>query len=108
MSGTSHDRHLSSAHNLAIAIFAPLNLVAPEGAVLRRCWLLVDRRVRTPLTYSSSHTSSHITSLRMKTHAAAEVSDEDFAHRAERWPRDTPDTKEAYHIREIFDGEYFT
>ncbi|THH01241.1 hypothetical protein EW026_g1408 [Hermanssonia centrifuga] len=40
----------------------------------------------------------------MKTHAAAEVSDEDFAHRAERWPRDTPDTKEAYHIREIFDG----
>ncbi|PSR74180.1 hypothetical protein PHLCEN_2v10136 [Hermanssonia centrifuga] len=42
----------------------------------------------------------------MKTHAAAEVSDEDFAHRAERWPRDTPDTKEAYHIREIFDDGY--
>ncbi|KIP09072.1 hypothetical protein PHLGIDRAFT_23108 [Phlebiopsis gigantea 11061_1 CR5-6] len=40
----------------------------------------------------------------MKDHAAAEVSDEAFAARAARWPRDTPDTKEAYHIREIFDS----
>ena len=41
----------------------------------------------------------------MKDHAAAEVSDEDFARRAERWPHDTPDTKEAYYIRDIFDSE---
>lgn len=41
----------------------------------------------------------------MKSQSAQEVSDEDFAKRAERWPHDTPDTKEAYWIREIFDGE---
>ncbi|KAK7043595.1 asparagine synthetase [Paramarasmius palmivorus] len=40
----------------------------------------------------------------MKDHAAAVVSDEQFEKRAERWPEDTPDTKEAYYIREIFDG----
>ncbi|KAI0079965.1 glutamine-hydrolyzing asparagine synthase [Panus rudis PR-1116 ss-1] len=40
----------------------------------------------------------------MKDHAASVVSDEDFAKRAERWPKDTPDTKEAYWIREIFDS----
>ena len=40
----------------------------------------------------------------MKDQAAQSVSDEDFAARAERWPRDTPDTKEAYYIRDIFDG----
>lgn len=44
----------------------------------------------------------------MKDQAATEVSDEDFARRAERWPRDTPDTKEAYWIREIFDGASFS
>lgn len=32
------------------------------------------------------------------------VSDEDFARRSERWPEGTPDTKEAYYIRDIFDG----
>ncbi|OCH95018.1 glutamine-hydrolyzing asparagine synthase [Obba rivulosa] len=40
----------------------------------------------------------------MKDQAASVVSDEAFAKRAERWPEDTPDTKEAYYIREIFDG----
>lgn len=40
----------------------------------------------------------------MKDHAAAVVSDEAFAQRAERWRIDTPDTKEAYFIREIFEG----
>ena len=40
----------------------------------------------------------------MKDHAAQVVSDEAFAARAERWPRDTPDTKEAYYIREVFDS----
>ena len=41
---------------------------------------------------------------RIKDHAASIVSDEDFAKRAERWPEDAPDTKEAYFIRDIFDG----
>ena len=40
----------------------------------------------------------------MKDCAAATVSDEAFAQRAERYPVDTPDTKEAYWIREIFEG----
>lgn len=40
----------------------------------------------------------------MKDHADEVVSDEAFAQRAERWPTDTPDTKEAYFIREVFEG----
>ena len=40
----------------------------------------------------------------MKDHAAAVVSDEAFAKRAERWPENTPDTKEGYFIRDIFDS----
>ncbi|KAH6918666.1 glutamine-hydrolyzing asparagine synthase [Coprinopsis sp. MPI-PUGE-AT-0042] len=39
----------------------------------------------------------------MKEHAAEIVTDEQFETRAERWPKDTPDTKEAYYIRQIFD-----
>ena len=42
----------------------------------------------------------------MKDHAANEVSDEDFARRHERWPHDTPDTKEAYYIRDVFDSKF--
>ena len=42
---------------------------------------------------------------RMKDHAAAVISDEEFAAVAERWPENTPDTKEAYLIRQIFDGK---
>ncbi|KAL7283497.1 hypothetical protein ACG7TL_002930 [Trametes sanguinea] len=40
----------------------------------------------------------------MKDHAASVVSDEAFAKRAERWPENTPDTKEGYFIRDIFDS----
>lgn len=43
----------------------------------------------------------------MKAHAEATVSDVDFAKRAERWPVDTPDTKEGYYIREIFESKFF-
>lgn len=43
--------------------------------------------------------------FRIKDHAEAVVSDDDFAKRAERWPDSTPDTKEAYLIRQLFDGE---
>ena len=40
----------------------------------------------------------------MKEHAAAVVSDEKFNERATRFPENTPDTKEGYFIREIFDS----
>lgn len=40
----------------------------------------------------------------MKEQADTAISDETFAKRQERWPIDTPDTKEAYYIREIFDS----
>ena len=42
----------------------------------------------------------------MKNHAAEVVSDEAFAKRAEKWTADVPDTKEAYFIRDIFDGKF--
>ncbi|OXC65248.1 asparagine synthase (glutamine-hydrolyzing) [Cryptococcus neoformans] len=44
----------------------------------------------------------------MKDHSAAIISDEKFADRATRWPLDTPDTKEAYWIREIFEHHFPT
>ncbi|KAJ3742242.1 glutamine-hydrolyzing asparagine synthase [Lentinula detonsa] len=40
----------------------------------------------------------------IKDHAATIVSNEAFADRASRWPDDTPDTKEAYYIRDIFES----
>lgn len=42
----------------------------------------------------------------MKEHAAQVVSDEDFEKRAERFPEQTPDTKEAYWIRELFQQSF--
>jgi len=44
--------------------------------------------------------------LRMKDYAARIVSDEEFARRHERWSFDVPDTKEAYMIRDFFDGHF--
>jgi asparagine synthase (glutamine-hydrolysing) len=44
----------------------------------------------------------------MKDHAGEIVDDEDFAMRAERWPESTPDTKEAYWIREVFESHFPT
>jgi len=40
----------------------------------------------------------------IKDHAAQVISDENFSKRHERWAIDTPDTKEAYLFRDIFDG----
>ncbi|KII89214.1 hypothetical protein PLICRDRAFT_29561 [Plicaturopsis crispa FD-325 SS-3] len=40
----------------------------------------------------------------IKDHAASVVSDADFGKRSQRWPDEVPDTKEAYYIRELFDG----
>ena len=42
---------------------------------------------------------------RMKEHSSEIITDEQFEKRAEKWPKDTPDTKEAYYIRQIFEGE---
>ena len=44
----------------------------------------------------------------MKDLAAEVVSDEKFAQRATRWTLDTPDTKEAYWIRELFEHHFPT
>lgn len=44
----------------------------------------------------------------MKDFAAAAISDEKFEQRASRWSLDTPDTKEAYWIRELFEGHFPT
>ena len=43
---------------------------------------------------------------RIKEHASSVVPDEAFAKRAERWPEATPDTKEAFFIRDIFDSKH--
>lgn len=44
----------------------------------------------------------------MKDFTSAVVSDEAFAERAQRWPIDTPETKEAFYIREVFEGHFPT
>lgn len=44
----------------------------------------------------------------MKDHAEQVVSDEQLAKAAEKYPISTPDTKEAYWIREIFEGHFPT
>ncbi|KAN0123797.1 asparagine synthase [Russula decolorans] len=40
----------------------------------------------------------------LKDNAERAISDEIFEKRSERWPEETPDTKEAYFIRDIFDS----
>lgn len=45
---------------------------------------------------------------RVKDFTASAVSDDDFAQRAQRWPVDTPDTKEAFYIRQVFEGSEVT
>ncbi|KAK4704805.1 asparagine synthase (glutamine-hydrolyzing), partial [Phenoliferia sp. Uapishka_3] len=42
----------------------------------------------------------------LKEHSASSVSDAEFANAATRYPSDTPDTKEAYYIRQIFEGHF--
>ena len=44
--------------------------------------------------------------LRLKDNAERAISDEIFGKRSERWPEETPDTKETYFIRDIFDSEF--
>lgn len=42
----------------------------------------------------------------IKEHANNEISDEEFANRDELYPHNTPDTKEAYYYRKIFEEYY--
>ncbi len=44
----------------------------------------------------------------IKDHAENVVTDDLFARRSERWLIDTPDTKEGYFIREIFESSFST
>ncbi|QRW26977.1 asparagine synthase [Rhizoctonia solani] len=44
----------------------------------------------------------------IKDHAASAVTDEAFANRHNAFPEDTPDTKEGYFIREVFQGLFPT
>ena len=44
----------------------------------------------------------------LKAHAESSVSDADFATAKTRYPRDTPDTKEAFYIRKIFESWFAT
>jgi asparagine synthetase B (glutamine-hydrolysing) len=44
----------------------------------------------------------------LKAHAAAVVTDEQLAGSASRYKSDTPETKEAYMIRQIFEGHFPT
>lgn len=44
----------------------------------------------------------------LKDHAAAVVSDEQLATAAQRYPLDTPETKEAYLIRQVFESHFPT
>jgi len=41
----------------------------------------------------------------LKDHAERSIPDEIFEKRFERWLEDTPDTKEACYLRDLFDGE---
>ena len=42
----------------------------------------------------------------LKAHCEARVSDEDFAARAERFPFQTPETKEGYYFRRVFESQF--
>lgn len=42
----------------------------------------------------------------LKAHCEARVSDEDFATRAQRYPFQTPETKEAFYFRQIFELQF--
>lgn len=44
----------------------------------------------------------------LKAHSAAAVSDEELAGAATRYPSGTPETKEAYYIRQVFEGHFPT
>ena len=57
--------------------------------------------------FISTRGSSNICPIfRLKNQAERAIPDEIFEKRSERWPEETPETKEAYFIRDIFDSEF--
>jgi hypothetical protein len=94
-----------------IALPSSFDFVETKGTVLGWRWVLLDRWVRTqPATHRIYQHSRLIKCMvfffRLKDHAERAISDEIFGKRTERWPEETPDTKEAYFIRDIFDSEF--
>jgi hypothetical protein len=79
--------------------------VEAKGTILRWGWLLLDRRVSPFDSRSFMHLTHPRCDLRLKAHAENAIPDELYEKRLERWPVDTPSTKEAYYIRDIFDGK---
>ena len=65
----------------------------------------MDRRVSASLRIFLVPTEPSFL-IRIKEHAEMTVSDADLAKAAERYPVDTPETKEAYFIREIFESQF--
>ena len=81
--------------------------MATEGAVLGRCWLFLDRWVSRNRSAEESSAES-VTTARLKAHAEAAVTDEQLKNAGQRYPSDTPETKEAYYIRENFESRSLT
>ncbi|CEQ43032.1 SPOSA6832_04926, partial [Sporobolomyces salmonicolor] len=75
--------------------------VAPKG---ERAYLPDEILWRQKEQFSDGVGYSWIDGL--KDHAAKTISDEQMASAAERWALDTPETKEAYLIRQIFEGHF--
>ena len=44
--------------------------------------------------------------FRMKDHAESNITDDTFNDRTKHYPLGTPDTKEAYWIRQLFEGHF--
>jgi len=80
------------------------HLMETKRTILRWCRLFLDRWVKVFFPTSFFFLNKKRTTTSMKEHANNTVSDEAFAKRHEQWSSDTPDTKEAYLIREIFHG----
>jgi len=70
--------------------------------------MVLDTHGSMGTTKPCQHIPLFHTVCRMKEHAATVVSDDAFARRAERWPEETPDTKEAFFIRDIFDSQHLS
>ncbi len=90
---------------MIVAVSSSLNPVEAKRAILGRRWLLLDRWVRPSLLVRLRTLHTLVCDLRLKAHAENAIPDQLYEKRFDRWPVDTPSTKEAYYMRDIFDGE---
>ena len=90
---------------MIVAVSSSLNPVEAKRAILGRRWLLLDRWVRPSLLVHLRTLHTLVCDLRLKAHAENAIPDQLYEKRFDRWPVDTPSTKEAYYMRDIFDGE---